>query len=211
MPTLDFVVLVPAALEGELLPAAARTVAIRVPETLDPYHQQLLRDALADEFRQGSETIAERVTSVASAKSEGSDRPLHEFAAGIAELQNSLEQSAARWLAKWSGTNRPADPLPADDRTVVVQVEQEIRDVVTLVERAQSLILGPNGSEGSARQLGNELDARLGRLSERLEAVLALPAKDELDDGSREAIVRQMLETIQAGHAAVTRVRRAEP
>jgi hypothetical protein len=211
MAALDFVVSHPSAPALNALPTAARTLTLHVPDSLDPYHQQQLRDALEGEFRRGCQALAASIAAMASAKPEGSNRPRDEFAARIAELQSSLEQSAARWLAKWSGTNRLAAPLPADDRSVVVQVEQEIRDVVTLIERARSFILGPNGSEESARQLGNELDSRLGKLSERLEAVLALPANGERDNASREAIIRQLLETIQAGHAAVTRVRRAEP
>jgi len=198
MATLDFVVSHPSVPKLNALPIAARTVTLHVPDSLDPYHQQQLRDALADEFHRGSDALALSVAVVANAKSEGCDRPLDAFVSEIAELQSHLEQSAGRWLAIWSGPNQPSILLPADDRAVIVQEEQAMLAVLALVEQARYLIPESKRSEVSARQLGNELDVRLGRLSERLEAVLELPAEGELEDASRAALIQQLFETIHS-------------
>jgi hypothetical protein len=89
MATLDFVVSLPSARELNALPIAARTVTLHVPDSLDPYHQQQLRDALEGELHRGSDALAISVAAMASATSEGSDRLLDDFAAGMAKLRTN--------------------------------------------------------------------------------------------------------------------------
>lgn len=179
MPTLDLVVSLPAELTRELPRPLGNVVAIQVPASLDPYHQQQLRDALAGDLQTGTQALLQRLAA------KDAELPTA-FAAGITDLQHSLEQAAARWLDQWNTPDRALDELPTD--------------VAALLDRADAAFREVNQLNASAPTLP-ELDRQLGQLSHILESILdCLPPAGGAASARREALVQQLLKTIERGH-----------
>ena len=182
MAFLDFVVTHSAASGCAALPVAARTVSIRVPDSLDPYHQQQLRDALAEEFRGGCEALGKLATD-------------KELAGGIEAIQNRLAQSAGEWLQSRSTFSAlPLQSPPGEESELLAEAERE-------VARFQGSLEQPRWTANLDMPVAkpDELETRLGRLSQLLDRILDFaPARPE-QASRQECLVQRLLEAIEAG------------
>lgn len=199
MATLDFVLASARSEAGNTSSASAQGVAIRVPDVLDPYSQQELRDLLTADFQRGARAVIER----AQLRTPEDAASLQ---ADFSKLQSSLQEVADRWLAARSATQSIALPT-LEGEAVLIHAEQQLQQFESWLQQTRTLIAGQTEDQSSAidrherQNLADQLQAKLANLAALLDGILEGVAGNMAAESTREFVIQELLAAIEEGHA----------
>lgn len=199
MATIDFVLASARSEAGNTSSASAQGVAIRVPDVLDPYSQQELRDLLTADFQRGARAVIER----AQLRTPEDAASLQ---ADFSKLQSSLQEVADRWLAARSATQSIALPT-LEGEAVLIHAEQELQQFESWLQQTRTLIAGQTEDQSSAidrherQNLADQLQAKLANLAALLDGILEGVAGNMAAESTREFVIQELLAAIEEGHA----------
>lgn len=199
MATIDFVLASARGEAGNTSSASARGVAIRVPDVLDPYSQQELRDLLTADFQRGARAVIER----AQLRTPEDAASLQ---ADFSKLQSSLQEVADRWLAARSATQSIALPT-LEGEAVLIHAEQQLQQFESWLQQTRTLIAGQTEDQSSAidrherQNLADQLQAKLANLAVLLDGILEGVAGNMAAESTREFVIQELLAAIEEGHA----------
>ncbi len=199
MATLDFVLASALGGAGNTSSVSVRGVAIRVPDALDPYSQQELRDLLTADFQRGAQAVIEQ----ARLRMQGDAVSLE---ADFSNLQTSLQQAADRWLAARAATPSTALPL-LQGEALLIHAEQQLQQFESWLKETRGLIAGQtedklsDSDRDELRSLANQLRGKIASLAALLDGILEAPTDHGLAENAYESVVQALLAAIEEGHS----------